>query len=114
MTEVFVLLVGVVAFGGSIFWKRRQVAKAPAAPAVEERAVAAPDGAMASGYSAPSGELQDDEAFAELSVALRSPHVRVPAPTEPPDPVAVAVCAALSDGVVSVRLRTPSGTKVLY
>ncbi|MGC8511775.1 MAG: hypothetical protein ACP5P1_01870 [Acidimicrobiales bacterium] len=114
MTELFVLLIGVVAFGGSIFWKRRHVAQAPVAATVDEPAAPMADAAATSSDSPLSREPGDDDAFNESSVALRTPRVRVPAPVEPPDPVVVAVCAALADGVVSIRLRTASGTKVIY
>lgn len=112
MTELFVLLVGVVGFGGSLFWRRRRVDRTPVVANVESpSALTADEG---SGDSTPAGTPGDVDDFAELSEALRSPRARVSAPVEPPDPVVVAVCAAVTGEVVSVRLRTASGTKVLY
>ncbi len=114
MTELYVVLVGVVAFGGSLFWKRRQVARVPVNTVVDGPSPRPVEGAAASAGSALGGGPGDDATFEESSVVLRTPRVRVPAPVEPPDPVVVAVCTALADGVVSIRLRSASGTKVLY
>lgn len=113
MTELFVVLIGVVAFGGSLFWRRRHLKANPAAGDVEEPAAAAVDG-EGTCDAGPGAEVGGDPVFEESSFALRTPRVRVPSPAEPPDPLVVAVCSVIPDGVISVRLRGADDTKVLY
>ncbi len=114
MTELFVVLIGVVAFGGSLFWRRRHLKANPPASDVEEPAAAAVDGEGTSCDAGPGAEVGGDPVFEESSFALRTPRVRVPSPAEPPDPLVVAVCSVIPDGVISVRLRCANDTKVLY
>ena len=99
MNELVVVLIGVLAFGGSILRKLRQnrlsgQTQPEPAKASKQPQVAAP---------AP-----------EPLTSLNPPGGRLAVPVEPPDPLVVAVCTALPVEVTSVRLRSATGVKTLF
>ncbi len=99
MSELAVVLIGVLAFGGSIIRKLRQVRRSGQEHGDEENA-----GALEHVATPAPGPLTN----------LNPPSGRLAVPVEPPDPLVVAVCAAMPVEVTSVRLRSVAGIKTLY
>ena len=99
MSELVVVLIGVLAFGGSILRKLRQNRR----PRQAE-----------SGQGKVGGQPQAATSAPEPLANLNPPGGRLAVPVEPPDPLVVAVCAAMPVEVTSVRLRSAAGIKTLY
>ncbi len=99
MSELVVVLIGVLAFGGSILRKLRQNRRSDQAQSESDEA---------------SGQPLAANQTPEPLTNLNLPGGRLAVPVEPPDPLVVAVCAAMPVEVTSVRLRSAAGVKTLY
>ena len=99
MSEMAVVMIGVLAFGGSIFFKfRRGRQSGPADDATRTE----------------PARLGAEASLPSHAADLNPPAGRLAVPVQPPDPLVLAVCSTMPVEVTSVRLRRTSGTVILY
>jgi hypothetical protein len=99
VSEVAVVLIGVVAFAGSILWKLRRGSQG---------------GSSHAGTQPEQAQPPDSRPVRVPPADLCPPSGHLAVPVEPPDPLVVALCSALPVEVTSVRLRKASHTEILY